>query len=252
MKKLALTVALLASAFAALAIAQVRRPDPQTMRPYVVGILVKGPKWTAERTPHTDSIQAGHLANIQAMAKSGVLLGAGPFAGNYRERGLFLWKDIPLDSAATLARRDPAIASERLMIEIYRWLAPVGIGEAYRARAAVRPDHPDSMIPVPMVFLEHLSREPALDPAVLRSSTEAHVGMILDQLMSGKLLAAGPVFGDQRLLGLSFYAGDSASAAALVQQDPTVQNGHMAVTMRQWWTAWGVLPPVPTVKEMGR
>ncbi len=251
MKKLAV-IALFSLVVAAVALADVRRPDPRTMRPYVVGILVKGPSWTAERTPHTDSILAGHLANIQAMAQSGVLLGAGPFAGNFRERGLFIWKDIPLDSAATLARRDPAIRSERLMIEIYRWYAPIGIGDAYRARAALHPDHPDSMIHVPMVLLEHPSVEPQLDSLALRTSSEAHVGMILDQLESGKILAAGPVFGDQKLLGLSFYAGDSASAVALLQQDPTVQNGHMAVTMRQWWTAWGVLPPVPTVKEMGR
>ncbi len=66
------------------------------------------------------------------------------------------------------------------------------------------------------------------------------------------MLAGGPVFGNQKLLGLEFYGVDSATAVTLVKQDPTVQNGHMAVTMRQWWTAWGVLPPKPTVEEMGR
>ena len=252
MKKLVFSALLLSLVVAAAALAQVRQPDPRTMRPYVLGILVKGPTWTAERTPHTDSLQAGHLANIQAMAKSGVLIGAGPIAGNYRERGLFLWKDIPLDSAATLARRDPAIRSERLMIEIYRWYAPIGIGEAYRARAARRPDHPDSMIAVPMALLERPKEEPKVDSLALVHANQVHAAMMLDQLESGKLLAAGPVSGNQKLLGLRFYGTDSASAAQLVKQDPTVQNGHLAVTMRQWWTAWGVLPPVPTVKEMGR
>lgn len=243
----ALSIVLVAAGFAA-----VRRPDPATMRPYLLGVLVKGPEWTAQRTPHTDSIQAGHMANIQAMADMGVLLGAGPFAGNERERGLFIFKDIPLDSAAVLVRNDPAVKAQRLLVEFYRWYAPVGIGEAYRERARLRPDHRDSMIAIPMAFLEHPSEEPKLDSLTLVTSTEKHVGMILDQLQSGQMLAGGPVFGNQKLLGLAFYGVDSAAAVGLVKQDPTVQNGHMAVTMRQWWSAWGVLPPKPTVKEMGR
>lgn len=250
MKKITV-LALLAAAFAAVsALAAVRRPDPRSMRPYVVGVLVKGPKWTSDRTPHGDSVQAAHLANIRAMANTGVLLGAGPFAGNERERGLFLFRDIPIDSAAALARQDPAIQEERLMIELYRWYAPIGIGEAYQMRAKLRPDKPDSMIRVPMAFLERSPAEPRIDSLALARSTETHVGMILDQLKSGQLLAAGPVFGNGRLMGFSFYGTDSVTALRLVKEDPTVQNGHMAIRMRQWWTAWGVLPPVPTVKEM--
>ncbi len=183
MKKLVTVLSLVAvSLFLAGLASAVRRPDPASMRPYVLGILVKGPEWSAERTPHTDSIQAGHMANIQAMADMGVLLGAGPFAGNNRERGLFIFKDIPLDSAAVLVRRDPAIQAQRLMVEFYRWYAPVGIGEAYRERAKLRPEHRDSMIAIPMAFLEHPSEEPKLDSLTLVTSTEKHVGMILDQL----------------------------------------------------------------------
>ena len=236
---------------AALAFA-VRRPDPASMRPYVLGILVKGPEWTAERTPHTDSIQAGHMANIQAMADRGVLLGAGPFAGNERERGLFIFKDIPLDSAATLVRMDPAVKAQRLMVELYRWYAPVGIGDAYRERAKLRPDHRDSMIAIPMVFLEKPREEPKIDSLALAAAMEKHVGMVLDQLASSRMLAAGPTMDSQRLVGLYFYGTDSTTAAQLLKDDPTIQNGHYAITMRQWWSAWGVLPPKPTVKELGK
>lgn len=253
MKKL--VFALLAAlwlAVAALAVAAVRRPDPATMRPYVLGILVKGPEWTAQRTPHTDSIQAGHMANIQAMADQGVLLGAGPFAGNQRERGLFIFKDIPLDSAATLVRMDPAVKAQRLMVELYRWYAPVGIGDAYRERAKLRPANRDSMIAIPMVFLEKPREEPKLDSLAMAQAMEKHVGMVLDQLQSSQMLAAGPTIDSDRLVGLYFYGTDSTTAAQLLKDDPTIQNGHYAVTMRQWWSAWGVLPPKPTVKELGK
>src|SRR5262249_42922541 len=110
----------------------------------------------------------------------------------------------------------------------------------------------DSMIAIPMAFLEHPSQEPKLDSLTLVQSTETHVGMILDQLQSGQMLAGGPVFGNQKLLGLAFYGTDSATAVGLVDQDPTVQNGRLGVTMRRWWSAWGVLPPKPTVKELGK
>ena len=34
-------------------------PLPETSVRYRLGLLARGPAWTPERTPHTDSIQAG-------------------------------------------------------------------------------------------------------------------------------------------------------------------------------------------------
>ncbi|HEU4437444.1 MAG TPA: hypothetical protein VFR89_08260, partial [candidate division Zixibacteria bacterium] len=36
------------------------RPDPSQMSTYVMGLLYKGPAWMAEKTPETESLQAGH------------------------------------------------------------------------------------------------------------------------------------------------------------------------------------------------
>jgi len=46
------------------------RPDQLQMSTYVVGLLYKGPIWTAEKTPKTESLQAGHMANIKKMAEN--------------------------------------------------------------------------------------------------------------------------------------------------------------------------------------
>jgi hypothetical protein len=35
------------------------------IEPYQFGVLRRGPKWTAESTPETERIQAGHMANIK-------------------------------------------------------------------------------------------------------------------------------------------------------------------------------------------
>ena len=52
---------------------------PASVR-YRLGLLVRGPGWTPGRTARTDSIQAGHMANIGRMWRHGALLAAGPAA----------------------------------------------------------------------------------------------------------------------------------------------------------------------------
>src|SRR5262245_47477257 len=66
---------------------------------YQFGLLRKGPSWTAKRTPATDSIQAGHLANIGRMADEGLLVAAGPLLDGGDLRGVFVFRD---DSLARL------------------------------------------------------------------------------------------------------------------------------------------------------
>jgi len=240
------------AATAALGGAQMRRPDPSTMSAYVMGIFVKGPEWTSERTPRTDSLQAGHLANIRAMAATGALIGAGPFAGNQGYRGLLIFKDIPLDSARALVVRDPAIKNQRLMIELHRWYAPKGIGEAYAERARRRPDHPDSMIKVYTAMLLRGSKPAPLDSMAVAKATAGHLGHILDMMKDGTLLAAGPFFDDSPTRGICFFSTDSVTAHRLAHEDPAVKAGRLTIEMLPWWTAWGVLPPRSSVREMGQ
>lgn len=236
---------------AALATAAMRRPDPSTMSAYVMGIYVKGPEWTAERTPRTDSIQAGHMANMQKMAAAGALIGAGPFAGDHKFRGLLIFRDLPMDSIRAMVMQDPALKHQRLLIELHRWYAPKGIGEAYAERAKIRTERPDSMIRVPAAFLMRPSTVPKADSAEVALATAGHMGHILDMLKGGQLLAAGPFFDDGPIRGVSFFATDSATAHRLSHDDPAVRAGRLNVVLLTWWTAWGILPPSPIVKEMG-
>lgn len=227
----------------------VRMPDPATMQPYVLTLLVRGPEWTPGRTPHSDSVQAAHLANIGRMYREGYLLGAGPFAGDGRLRGVLLFRDLPSDSIRPQLVQDPAIRSGRLMAEMYRWYAPRGIGAAYEARAKARPDNPDSMIVLPFVLLKRPLRLPPADSLTLVRANVGHAGHTLDMLLDGRLLAAGPFFGDQEYRGLSVFASDTATARKLVLADPAVRAGRLDWEMHRWWVAWGVMPPVPAVRE---
>ncbi len=93
---------------------------------YYFTFLRRGPKWTAEKTPETENLQAAHMANINAMAKTGKLVIAGPFekAGEYA--GVFVFKVASLDEAKALAESDPAVKAGRLKVDVHPWLIAEG------------------------------------------------------------------------------------------------------------------------------
>jgi uncharacterized protein YciI len=229
-----------------------RLPDPATMATYQFGILSRGPTWTPGRTPHGDSVQAAHLANIGFMHQRGLLVAAGPFMNDGTKRGIFIFKDVPQETLAAYLAGDPAIASQRLVMDLHRWYGPRGVGDAYNERAKLRPDHRDSMIVLPLVFLKRPAKAPPADSLTAAKLTAAHLGHTLDMLMDGRLLAAGPFFGDGEYRGVSIFGTDTTTALRLSLEDPAVKAGRMEVEMIPWFTAWGNMPPQPVVREAGK
>ena len=75
-----------------------------TQMTYYFAFLKRGPKWTAESTPETASLQAAHMAHIQAMAATGKLVIAGPFAKAPPYSGVVVFKTVSLEEAKSMAR----------------------------------------------------------------------------------------------------------------------------------------------------
>lgn len=100
------------------------QPFKQTT--YYFTFLRRGPKWTAERTPETDRLQAAHMANINAMAKTRKLVIAGPFENGGDYAGVFVFKVGSLEEAKALAESDPAIKAGRLVSDVHPWLVAQG------------------------------------------------------------------------------------------------------------------------------
>ena len=94
---------------------------------YWLGLIRKGPTWTAEQTPAVMHLQEGHMANIRAMAATGKLVLAGPFEDNGELRGLFLFKVATKEEAEALVAKDPAVAAKRLVVELHPWFGAKGI-----------------------------------------------------------------------------------------------------------------------------
>src|SRR5688572_18460129 len=82
-----------------------------TMVTRYLGLIVKGPKWTKEKSPALTKLMEGHMANINAMAATGKLIAAGPVTDDGTLRGIFIFDTATAEEARALGEKDPAIAS---------------------------------------------------------------------------------------------------------------------------------------------
>lgn len=79
-----------------------------------------------------DRIQSAHMANIQKMARDGVLVAAGPFDDTpITISGTFVFKVGSLQSAQAIAAQDPTVLEHRNTADAHAWLGPPGIAVEY-------------------------------------------------------------------------------------------------------------------------
>lgn len=71
-------------------------------------------------------IQAGHMANINAMAATGDLVLAGPIAEKGDFRGVFIFRTKDKAKVEEMASKDPAIKAGRLKLELFQWQTAKG------------------------------------------------------------------------------------------------------------------------------
>lgn len=97
--------------------------DDYGMKNYVLCILRTGAK-DAEITDkkQRQEIFAGHMANIDRLAKEGKIVLAGPFGENDRDyRGIFIFNVTTIDEAQKLVETDPVIRSGIMIAELTPW-----------------------------------------------------------------------------------------------------------------------------------
>ena len=95
--------------------------DEYGMRRYVLVILKTGPT----RVPDGEerkAMFAGHMANIQRLAKEGKLAIAGPFMDKGGDwRGLFVFAVEDIEQAKALVATDPVIIKGEMVAEYHAW-----------------------------------------------------------------------------------------------------------------------------------
>ena len=100
---------------------------PYKLTQTFLAFLTRGDNWTPEKTPATEEIQKGHMANINKLAEMKKLVAAGPFGDNGRLRGIFVFRVGSLEEAKALTATDPAVQAGRLAMDIHPWMVPEGV-----------------------------------------------------------------------------------------------------------------------------
>ena len=95
--------------------------DEYGMKMYTLVILKTGSNATADKKI-SDSLFAGHMANIGRLAAEGKLVVAGPMKKNDKNyRGIFILNVSTPEEANVLLATDPAIKEKLLEAEIFEW-----------------------------------------------------------------------------------------------------------------------------------
>ncbi len=218
--------------------------NPTTSAPasrlYVLALLRRGIAWTPERTAHTDSIQAGHLANIRRMFDAGEMFGAGPFGDDTPLRGLFFLRTDSTGEVSPMLQEDPALASHRLRAELHRWWGPEGLSTDYQRRAAAGAR--DSMVSYTFVLLHRGPNWTANATSGVRRVLKSHAKHLARLRGRGALIATGAIEGTGELRGILVFDADTAATRRAVEKDPAVKAGRFVPEIHPWWTAYGVIP----------
>lgn len=141
MKKLTIILSLLVIGFVSMA--QSKKPnniydeslakklgaDEYGMKMYILVILKSGTN-TSETKAKTDSLFAGHMANMGKMVEMKKLVIAGPMGKNEKNyRGIFVLNSNSIDEAKQLLESDPAIKAKLLEPELYNWYGSAALPE---------------------------------------------------------------------------------------------------------------------------
>jgi uncharacterized protein YciI len=95
--------------------------DEYGMKNYVLVILKTGSN-TTEKKETSDSLFAGHFANMGRLSKEGKLIVAGPIRKNDKNyRGIFILNVETIEEANALIQTDPTIKAKVLDAELFQW-----------------------------------------------------------------------------------------------------------------------------------
>ncbi len=208
------------------------------MENYILGVIKKGGAWTAGETAEVAALQEQHLARIEHLADSGVLVLAGPFIGELRDentRGILIYRVDSLAQARRLARSDPVVQEGRLKIDLFRWRAPADLtyDENYEMMEYYLSFYfkgPFFYAPeTPPSFPEMLQAQTAQLPAICDSCRIALAGEFTDSENS------------YALTGMIIYQAYSVEQVnRIISVAPAMRASHYTVRLFGWYGPSGL------------
>ncbi|MGP8078798.1 MAG: YciI family protein [Thermoplasmata archaeon] len=98
------------------------------MTHYILGLFRRVPDRASIPDEEAARIQEGHMANLRRLTEQGELITAGPFEEDSDLRGVLIFSTGSVERARELMRNDPAITNGRLVLDLYTWFGPAGLG----------------------------------------------------------------------------------------------------------------------------
>ena len=95
------------------------------MKRYWLVLLKRGPNRTQDSISAA-KIQAGHMANINRLAKEGKIIMAGPMGHEGDLRGIFIMNCKDSSEVEQFVNTDTAVITGRLKMEYYPWWSEKG------------------------------------------------------------------------------------------------------------------------------
>ncbi len=198
---------------------------------YCFGFLNSHPERKEIPEAEGAEIQKGHIAHLTRMGREGHLLAAGPLMTPGGARGIVIYRCESLDQVREWTAQDPAVRNKRLVLEVYRWMGPQGMGMP-------NPDTKYEMVRLPLIVMRKTDKWTAGPPEAIPLAKE------------GTLRAAGPfVDGDGKtgtipgLVGVFvFKAMPLEEAVAIANKDPMVREGYVRVDGYEWFVADEAIP----------
>ena len=96
-----------------------------TLKTYYLVFLKAGPRRDQDSSTAAH-IQAGHLANLNALYEEGKLDIAGPLLDNSDVLGIAVLNVKNEKEAKQLMEKDPAVVAGRLIVEVHPWMSSPG------------------------------------------------------------------------------------------------------------------------------
>lgn len=106
--------------------AQAWGANDQGLRSFVLVLLKSGPN-TMPAGPERDAMFKGHFANMQRLAKEGLLVYAGPLDGQNGLRGIFIFATKDVEVARKAVETDPVIVNGEMVADIHRHMGSAAL-----------------------------------------------------------------------------------------------------------------------------
>ena len=102
--------------------------DEYGMKKYVMVFLKTGSATNVPKSK-SDSAFAGHMRNINHLAKTGKLVVAGPFFKNDQYRGIFILNADSIEEGRKLVETNPAVQAKLLDMDLLMWYGSAALSE---------------------------------------------------------------------------------------------------------------------------